>query len=145
MLSRSHNSGPGNETEAEDSKLLCPICVDMNRGNWCGNGLLVKEATHGSGDWKACYEHYRVISSLVSLALSGKMDISIESLQERQRIREATLAATEGYDENCGCHRCLIDSGRGVWCVVVCNECGKSACVRAYDHRVECMNSPKKA
>lgn len=50
---------------------LCPICVHLNK--WFGDSP-VRQATHGAGDpdgqWRSCYEHYRVLSAFQIIGLT---------------------------------------------------------------------------
>lgn len=43
--------------------------------------------------------------------------------------------------EKCPCLTCLLQAGRLVWWMVVCEECGNKRCPKANDHRYECTGS----
>lgn len=142
MFSKKSRPSSAESLEAQDDQELCAVCVDLARLNFFKRDkrqvIAPQPATHGGGNWRACYEHYLVISSLDRLVYTGDMDVVLYNPLEEKRQMASQLAAYRDYDENCGCQRCMTDSGRSIWYEIVCSQCQRPDCLRTSDHRLSC-------
>ena len=137
---------PGDPQESRDDQELCLVCLELARWNEFKKDQrqVIKPAvaTHGAGGegygWKACFEHYDLISTLSWLVMGGKMDITFYNPHEEKRRRARELEAYEEPDENCGCKRCMNDTDRSIWYKIICSQCQQAACIRTTDHRLSC-------